>query len=125
MTLSISPLYAALIVVLFMYLSIRVIRYRRSERVAFGDQGDKTLLRLMRAHGNCAEYAPLGLILLAMAELADAGPIGLHLAGMALVVGRAVHGVGLAHFPRVIGCRVVGILATFSSYILSVAMALL
>lgn len=121
---TITPLFAAPIVVLFIYLSIRVIRYRRSERVAFGDQGDAALLRLMRAHGNCAEYAPLGLILLGMAELAGAATMGLHLAGALLVVGRVVHGLGLSHFPRVIGCRAVGIVATFASYLLCVGLAL-
>ncbi|MFM2391050.1 MAG: hypothetical protein RLZZ437_2605 [Pseudomonadota bacterium] len=124
MTLTITPLYAAPITLLFMYLAIRVIRYRRSERVAFGDQGDQALLRLMRAHGNCAEYAPLGLILLGMAELAGAGAMGLHLAGALLVLGRVVHGVGLAHYPRVINCRVVGILATFTSYLVCLGLAL-
>jgi uncharacterized protein len=125
MTLTITPLYAAPIVALFMYLSVNVIRHRRRARVAFGDQGDKTLLRLMRAHGNCAEYAPLGLLLLVMAELAGAASLGLHLAGVALVIGRVVHGIGLAHYPRVIACRMVGVLATFFSYILCVAMALI
>jgi uncharacterized protein len=120
----ITPLYAAPIAILFMYLAIRVIRYRRGNLIAFGDQGDAALLRLMRAHGNCAEYAPIGLILLLMAEVSGAGAAGLHIAGALLVIGRVVHGVGLAHFPRIIPCRVVGITATFSSYLIALALAL-
>ena len=66
----------------------------------------------------------MGLILLGMAELAGAGAMGLHLAGVLLVLGRVVHGLGLAHYPRVINCRVVGILATFVSYIICLGLAL-
>jgi uncharacterized protein len=120
----ITPLYAAPIVLLFMYLSARVIRHRRSAKVAFGDQGDKDLLRLIRAQGNCAEYAPIGLLLLLMAELTAPAPLGLHIAGALLMIGRIVHGIGLAHFPRIIPARVVGILCTFTSYLISLALAL-
>ncbi len=93
--------------------------------MAFGDQGDKTLLRLMRAHGNCAEYAPLGLILLLMAELAGPAGLGVHIAGALLVIGRITHGIGLAHFPRIIVARVIGIIATFASYLTALALALI
>ncbi len=124
MPLTIIPLYAAPITILFIYLSIRVIRYRRTNRVAFGDQGDKTLLRLMRAQGNCAEYAPIGLLLLLIAELATAAPLGLHIAGLLLAISRIVHGIGLSHFPRIIPARIIGIIGTFASYLLSLTLAL-
>jgi uncharacterized protein len=120
----ITPIYAAPIALLFMYLSVRVIRYRRAERIAFGDQGDKHLLRLMRTQGNCAEYAPIGLILLLMADLSNAAPLGLHIAGSLLVIGRVTHGIGLAHFPRIIVARVIGITATFTSYLIALNLAL-
>jgi uncharacterized protein len=120
----ITPFYAAPIVILFMYLSIRVIRYRRSALVAFGDQGDKNLLRLIRAHGNCAEYAPIGILLLLMAETSGAAPLGLHIAGALLVTGRVTHGIGLSHFPRIIAARVAGITCTFTSYLICLALAL-
>ncbi|MGL4321787.1 MAG: MAPEG family protein [Paracoccaceae bacterium] len=124
MPIAITPLYAAPIVALFIYLSIRVIRYRRSNRIAFGDQGDRELLKLMRAQGNCAEYAPIGLLLLLIAELAGAAPLWLHITGLLLVIGRTVHGIGLAHFPRIIPARVVGITCTFTSYLIALTLAL-
>lgn len=124
MPLTITPLYAAPITFLFIYLSIRVIRYRRSNRVAFGDQGDKTLLRIMRAQGNCAEYAPIGLLLLLIAELSNAAPLGLHVAGALLTIGRTVHGIGLSHFPRSIPARIIGIICTFTSFLMALALAL-
>lgn len=124
MPLTITPLYALPIAVLFIHLSIRVIRYRRGNRIAFGDQGDRDLLRLMRAHGNCAEYAPIGLLLLLIAELAGANAIWLHVTGLLLATGRVVHGIGLSHFPRIIAARVVGIICTFAAYTLALVLAL-
>jgi uncharacterized protein len=124
MPLTVMPFYAAPIVVLYIYLSIRVLQYRRGNRIAFGDKGDPQLLQRIRAHGNCAEYAPLGLLLILMAELAGAG-VALHLAGVLLVVGRLTHGIGLAHFPRVILCRVVGLISTFTAYLICLGTALL
>jgi uncharacterized membrane protein YecN with MAPEG domain len=119
MPLTITPVYALPLAVLFMFLSVRVLRYRRANLIAFGDGGDTELLRRARAQGNCAEYMPFGVLLLLMAELSGAGATGLHLAGGLLVIGRVVHGIGLGHFPKVIAARVVGILATFSAYIIA------
>ncbi len=91
MPLSITPLYAAPMVFLFMALSVRVIAYRRGHKIPLGDAGNPALLSRIRAQGNCAEYMPLGLLLLLMAELSGAPSFGLHSAGICLVVGRTVH----------------------------------
>ncbi len=72
----ITAFYAALLAVLFLVLSFRVIGVRRGQRVEIGDGGDKELLRRMRVHANFAEYVPLALVLLALAEvLEDAGVV--------------------------------------------------
>ena len=50
MTLTITPIYAGLIALLFIVLSTRVIFYRRANLISTGDQGDKALLnRAVRA----------------------------------------------------------------------------
>ena len=79
MTLTITPIYAALIVLLFLGLSWRVILYRRANRLSLGDTGDKNLLKRMRAQANCAEYAPLALLLMVMSELMGSPAVALHL----------------------------------------------
>lgn len=66
MALGITSVYAAAIALLLLALSWRVIEARRAGRVSLGDGGDRALLRRIRAQGNCAEYAPMGLILLAL-----------------------------------------------------------
>ena len=66
MAISITPLYAGLIALLFIFLSYRVIKVRRGDRISLGDGENPDMAYRIRAQANCAEYAPLGLILLAM-----------------------------------------------------------
>ena len=94
--LSITPLYAAPIGLLFLLLSVNVIRQRLALKVSVGDGGEKALIKAMRAQSNCAEYAPLTLLLIAMAEL-QGGPNWLiHMLGSLLLLGRLAHAYGFA-----------------------------
>ncbi len=110
MTLPITSIYAALSALIFLTLSIRVITYRRANTISLGDSGDKNLLKRMRAQANCAEYAPLALILLMLSEFAAAPSLALHMLGVMLVAGRALHAFGFASTPQKIIFRQVGIL---------------
>lgn len=92
----ITPIYAALLAGLFLWLSTRVILVRRSERVSLGDGGSRELERRIRAQGNCAEYAPMGLILILLAELQGGPGWVIHLLGITLVLGRVMHGLALS-----------------------------
>ncbi len=104
----ITSLYASLIALMFLWLSARVITYRRRNAISLGDSGDKSLLKRMRAQANCAEYAPIGLILLALIELSDAPAIGVHVLGALLLAGRFLHGWGFSASPPVFLARVMG-----------------
>jgi uncharacterized membrane protein YecN with MAPEG domain len=117
MTLTVTPLYAAALTALFLVLSWRVISYRRAHQVSLGDGGDPMLERRMRAQGNFAEYAPIGLILLLGAELAGAPGLWLHLTGLLLLTGRLMHGVGFSFFRQNIPLRVGGMVLTLTSLI--------
>ena len=108
MSIAITPIYAALTAFVFLFLSFRVIRYRRANTISLGDSGDKNLLKRMRAQANCAEYAPIGLILLLLTELSGAPAIAVHLAGLALVLGRVIHAYGFASTPQKIIFRQIG-----------------
>lgn len=46
----ILPIYAALLVLLFVVLSIRTLRLRRSLKIGVGDGGNPQMLRAMRVH---------------------------------------------------------------------------
>lgn len=112
MPLTITSLYAALTAFIFLVLSWRVITYRRANVISLGDKGDKNLLKRMRAQANCAEYAPLALILLMLTELNGAPASALHLLGLALIAGRVLHAIGFASTPQKIILRQIGMLLT-------------
>ena len=114
MTLLITPIYTALITLIFLTLSARVILYRRANRISLGDTGDKNLLKRMRAQANCAEYAPLGILLLAMTELNEAPTVALHALGLALLLGRLLHAYGFGSTPQNFTLRQIGMLLTLA-----------
>jgi uncharacterized protein len=89
---TVTPLYAGLLATLYLALTYRVIGFRRSRRVDMGDGGDRLLARYVRGHGNFAEYAPLGLLLLLLLELGAWPGWLLHLLGLMLLGGRLAHG---------------------------------
>lgn len=119
MTPSITPLYAALITLLYFVLSWRVIMYRRANVISLGDSGDKNLLKRMRAQANCAEYAPLALILMLLVELRGAPGIAVHGLGLLLLAGRILHPLGFAVTPQKIILRQIGMVLTFASLLLA------
>lgn len=113
MTLTVTPIYAALLTMLFFVLSWRVILYRRANTISLGDTGDKNLLKRMRTQANCAEYAPLGIILLLLCEMQGAPALALHVLGLMLLAGRVIHALGFAATPQKIILRQIGMALTF------------
>lgn len=108
-------LYAGLLGLIFLFLSIRVIGGRRLARVGLGDGGDRVLQRRMRAQANFAEYVPLVLLLMLLAELQGVSSWVLHGVGACLVLGRLVHALSISREPEPSGGRVVGMAFTFSA----------
>ena len=93
----VTPLYAALLTVWFIVLSLRVIELRGRNRVSLGDGDRPDLRRAIRGHANFAEYVPIALLLLLILELSRFSIYVLHLIGIALVVARLLHGCALAY----------------------------
>ena len=114
-------LYAALLALLFVALSIRIIRLRRSLHIALGDSGNETLLRAISVHANFAEYVPLSLILLCLMEGQGAHPALLHGLGVILLTGRLSHAYGVSQAHENFRFRVVGMALTFTTLITSSA----
>ncbi|MDH3335114.1 MAG: MAPEG family protein [Rhodospirillaceae bacterium] len=111
-SLSITPIYAAIFALILVGLSSYVIKMRYKHRVSLGDGGNKEMLKAIRAHGNFIEYVPMSLILLAMLELGGENPAVLHTFGVALLVGRALHAPGL-NFKGTTKLRQIGMVLTF------------
>ncbi|MDO6561688.1 MAPEG family protein [Paraglaciecola chathamensis] len=113
----ITAFYGGLLGITFMYLSILVIQGRRSGKISLGDGGDNHFLGIIRAHANFAEYVPLILVLMLVAEINLAHVAVLHSAGVALLIGRLVHAYGLKHHSGASWQRVSGMLLTFIALI--------
>lgn len=118
MSTEVTSIYAVCLVILFLTLSARVIIYRRANRIGLGDQGDAALLKRMRAHANCAEYAPFGLLLLLLVEQ-QAGLGWVHVLGLLLLSGRIAHAIGFSRYPQILQLRVAGMVATLAMFVLS------
>jgi hypothetical protein len=115
------PIYAALLGIVFVLLSVRTLRLRRRLQVAVGDGGNALMLRGMRVHGNFAEYVPLGLLLIAGAEVLSAPAVLVHGLGIVLLVGRLVHAFGVSQEVEVFAYRVSGMALTFTCYLVAAA----
>lgn len=110
---TVTPIYAALCGFILVFLSIRVIRARRRFDVALGDEGERQVLRAMRVQANFAEYAPIALVLLLLAELQGFHLLLLHGLGALLVLGRLLHAFGVRREPEDFRFRVAGMTLTF------------
>lgn len=109
---SLAP-YAALLALIYVYLAIRAIGARRRAKLALGTGGDAALQRAVRVHGNFAEYAPFGLLLILLVGLAGWGAWAVHLLGALLLAGRAVHAYGVSQEQENFRYRIVGMMTTF------------
>ena len=111
-TLAVTPIYAGLLAFLYLFLTFSVIRLRRQKALSLGDGGDAAFLRRMRGHGNFAEYVPMALILMALAELGGASGLLLNGIGALLLAGRLVHGWCFLFTDRNLSARVAGMVMT-------------
>jgi uncharacterized membrane protein YecN with MAPEG domain len=108
----VTPLYAGLLVLWFVVLSVRVVNLRR-RGILFGDNGDVAVIRIGRAHANFAEYVPLALLLMGLLELAHFSIYILHALGLALLIARLIHGLALSFGWQMRFGRVAGSALTF------------
>lgn len=119
MMLVVVPFYAALLALLFVALSIRVIKTRRRERVAIGDGDNPRLRRIIGVHNNFAQYVPLTLLLLAFVELAAAPLLLVHILCLMLLIGRCIHAYGVSQASENFRFRALGMRLTFAAIVLA------
>lgn len=115
--------YAALLALFYIYLSINVIKIRRSTRISLGGGKNVNLERAMRAHGNFIEYVPLALFLIYLLEYQGLASHYCHAFGIVLFISRAFHADAIVH--EKFKMRVIGVILTFSIIILSALLLLL
>ena len=115
MNLEITAIYAALLGLLFFFLSFMVTKHRWRASVSLGDGNDAGLGQAIRAQANFAEYVPMILILLGLAEVFSASNGLMHGLGGGLLLGRVLHAYGMSQ-PRAMHItRKLGMVLTWSS----------
>jgi uncharacterized membrane protein YecN with MAPEG domain len=115
----IPAIYAAVLALMFVGLSIRTLGMRRRLGIAIGDAGNPEMLRAMRVHSNFSEYVPLGLLLMLLVAASGAHPMLAHFLGLTLLAGRIAHAYGVSHSRENYRFRVSGMALTFTSLITS------
>lgn len=111
------PVYAAIIGLLFIAISLRTIMLRRSKQIAIGTADDPEMARGMRAHANFAEYVPLALLLLFFAEQSGSGAVTIHILCCALILGRVLHFLAVSKENEDLRLRVTGMILTLGTII--------
>src|SRR5438309_1407037 len=119
----VTPLYAGLLVIWFVVLSLRVVNLRR-RGIPFGDNGDPRVTRMVRAQANFAEYVPLALLLLGFLEATRHSIYLLHALGLTLLVARLLHGLVLSFGWPVRAGRVAGAALTFAVLLIAAGLCL-
>lgn len=115
----IPALYASILALMFVGLSVRTLSTRRRLKIAIGDAGNPVMLRAMRVHSNFTEYVPLGLLMILLTAGSGANPMLVHFLGLTLLAGRVSHAYGVSQSRENYRFRVVGMALTFTSLITS------
>ena len=113
-----SFIYIALSCLILSKLSINVIKLRRQNKVSFGDDGDRTLMRRIRAQANFIEYTPIFLLSLIGIEWLAFENIPyyflyINIVGLLFIIGRILHALSL--YEKKIMHRKTGMIITFVS----------
>ena len=71
--LSVTPMYVAILGLIFIPYTLRVGFFRLKSEIFLGDGGNEEMLRRIRGQANFVETVPLALLLLLVMELSGAG----------------------------------------------------
>jgi len=114
MIVPVTAVFAAALGLLLVVLSLLVSRYRLRLKQNLGVSEDIDFQATVRAQANLVEYAPIGLIMLAIAELNGVSGTLIYWTGLGFVVGRLLHAFGMINGgggPHM--ARMAGILLTW------------
>lgn len=116
----VTLLYGGLCALLVTLLGFHVSLLRFTKQIRFSQPVPTELQRTWRAHGNAAEWVPLGIVLLLVLELSGRLPrFPLHLLGGTFFLARAIHALGMLTRWRV------SIVGATLNYVVLVVMSVL
>jgi len=124
MAFQVTALYASILAIAAIVLSIIVSVKRGKAGVAIMDGGNTDLALWIRKHGNFIENVPFALFLMALAEARGMPVTWLHAIGILLLVARLIHVIGLKADKPAEPLRVSGAVGTHISMLGAVAFLL-
>jgi uncharacterized membrane protein YecN with MAPEG domain len=114
-----AALYAGLNLVLLVGLAANVTRHRMMLKIAVGGGGNPLMERIVRVHGNAAEYVP-GMIAAWLAlALVGAPALLVHGLGIVFTAGRVLHAVGFTQRAMVNVGRGLGMMLTWGCLLIA------
>ncbi|MGL4634976.1 MAG: MAPEG family protein [Beijerinckiaceae bacterium] len=119
-----AAVYVALIILMGIVLTYRVIVQRRTKLIGIGDGGDKVVARRVRIHGNFCENAPFALALLVLLPLLGTASLWIHIVGGLFLAGRVAHAYGFSQSAGSSVGRVGGMIMTHFSLFTGVGLLL-
>jgi len=109
---TITALYGALNAIFNILLASRVARMRGKHKVGHGGSDAVEFLVASRTHSNNAEFVPLAIVMMALAELLGGQSAILHVYGGLLLLARIAHAIGMPRkAPNVY--RLIGVTLTW------------
>ena len=114
----VTPLFASIFALMYLYLSFGVIKFRLKHQVSLGTGEHSDLEKAMRTHGNFAEYVPLCLILLFLLENLTLSTNLAFWLGCLLLVARVSHVIGMNN-GKLFKFRQFGMIGTFLVMLIS------
>jgi uncharacterized membrane protein YecN with MAPEG domain len=109
--------YLAVLALLYSVLALIVVALRAKNNIPFGDGGNESLHRAIRAHGNFIEWVPLASLLVASVEALGEPRLLIHLLMGALLIARVLHPIAFASklgsAPYLVG-RITGALTSWA-----------
>ena len=119
-----AALWAALLLLLMLALSLRTVQQRFRHRVRLGDGGVPEMEQAVRVFGNAAEYVPGALIALVLLALLETDPRLIHGLGATFFVGRLAHAFGLSRSGGQSPGRALGVVLTWVVYLVAAGLLL-
>ncbi len=111
----VTSIYASILSLLFIFLTIRIIKIRRTNKISIGDGNNLILQKAIRAQSNFCETVPLTLILFFLAENNGAWFVLLNLLGILFAIGIASHAYGISQINENFRFQIFGMVITFTA----------
>ena len=111
---NISILFTIIFIIFYLILTIITIKARKSTKVAYGDEGNKELIKAVRAHGNFFEFTVFFIISSFLLEILDANQIYVLFINIIFLLGRISHAYSM--LKEKIIFRIIGMMVTLASY---------